>query len=117
MFPLMSPRSKRTTPSRLGSYDSVAVRMARPEDDAAIHRIAALDGKRVPGGRVLVAEADAEVIAAMPAAGGTVVADPFRWTSEVVALMELRAAQFADTGRAPLAAPEGAVQALRTQPT
>ena len=117
MFSLMSLRSKRSTSSRAGAYDSVAVRMARPEDEPAIRRLASLDGKRVPAGRLLVAEADSELIAALPVAGGSAVADPFRWTSDVVALMEMRAAQIADAGTVPAPAGSGAVAPLRTQLT
>jgi hypothetical protein len=113
----MSLRSKRSTSSRGAGYDSVAVRLARPEDEPAIRRIAALDGKRVPAGRVLVAEADSEVIAALSVAGGGAVADPFRWTAEVVALMEMRAEQLAATDPAPVPVTGGAVQSLRTQLT
>jgi hypothetical protein len=115
MFSLMSRRSNRSTSSRLGGYDSVAVRVARPEDDAAIRRIAALDGKKAPAGRVLVAEADREVIAALGIEGGHAVADPFRWTSDVVALMEMRAEQLAAADLVPTPAAGGAVRtALRT---
>ena len=117
MFSLMSFRSKRSTPSRPSGYDSVAVRLARPDDAPAIRRLAALDDKRVPSGRILVAEADSEVIAALPVAGGSAVADPFRWTSDVVALLEMRAKQLATAEPEPEPVPGGAVQALRTQPT
>lgn len=116
MFSLMSRTSKRSTSSRLGGYDSVAVRLARPEDEAAIRRIASLDGKKAPAGRLLVAEADGEVIAALPIAGGDAVADPFQWTSDVVALMEMRAEQLAIAGQAQVAASAGAAHtSLRTQ--
>jgi hypothetical protein len=118
MFPLKSRRSKRSTSSRLGGYDSVAVRLARPEDEASIHRVASLDGKKAPQGRVLVAEADREVIAALAIDSGAVVADPFRWTSDVIALMEMRAEQLAASDLVPLPASGGAVRtALRTQLT
>jgi hypothetical protein len=100
----------------MGGYDSVAVRLARPEDESAIRRIASLDGKKAPEGRVLVAEADREVIAALAINGGQAVADPFRWTSDVVALMEVRAEQLAGTDLAPATATSGAARrALRTQ--
>jgi hypothetical protein len=115
MFSLMSPRSKRSTSSRSRGYDSVVVRLAGPEDEQAIRRVAALDGKAVPAGRVLVAEADSELIAALPIGGGSAVADPFRWTSDVVALMEMRAEQLAEADLAPAPATGGAVKALRTQ--
>src|SRR3954468_12804749 len=115
MFSLMARRRKRSTSSRMGGYDSVAVRMARTEDEAAVRRIAALDGKKAPEGRVLVAEADAEIIAALPVHGGPVVADPFRWTSDVVALMEMRAEQLAGADLVPTPAAGGAGRtALRT---
>jgi len=116
MLSLMSRRSKRYTSSRPGSYDSVAVRLARPEDEAAIRRIASLDGKDAPVGRVLVAEADREVIAALAVNTGIAVADPFRWTSDVVALMEMRAEQIAATDLVSTPATSGAGRtALRTQ--
>jgi hypothetical protein len=117
MFSLTSPKSKRNTHKSGSMYDSVAVRLARPEDEAAIRRIAALDGKRPPAGSVLVAEADGEIIAALPVAGGPAVADPFRWTSDVVALMEMRAAQLASADPASVPATGGAMPALRTQLT
>ena len=116
MFSLMSRRSKRSTSSRTGGYDSVAVRLARQEDEMAIHRIASLDGKKAPRGRVLVAEADREIIAALAIEGGNAVADPFRWTSDVVALMEMRAEQLAAADLVPTPAMGGAVRSeLRTQ--
>ncbi len=117
MFSLMSFRSKRSTSSRMGGYDSVAIRMARPEDHSAIRRVAALDGSRAPVGRVLVAEADAEIIAALSIDDGAKTADPFRWTSDVMALMEMRAEQVAATDSARVAAKGGALKQLRTQLT
>jgi hypothetical protein len=116
MFSLMSRRSNRTTSSRLGGYESVAVRVARPEDELAIQRVASLDGKKALTGRVLVAEADREIIAAIGIESGSAVADPFRWTSDVVALMEMRAEQLAAADLVPAPAAGGAVRnALRTQ--
>ena len=115
MFSLMSRTSKRSTSSRMGGYDSVAVRLARPEDESAIRRIALLDGKKAPEGRLLVAEADREIIAALAIAGGHAVADPFRWTSDVVALMEMRAEQIAAANQAVPATGGAARTALRTQ--
>jgi hypothetical protein len=101
----------------VGGYDSVAVRMARPDDEAAIRRIAALDGRKAPSGRVLVAEADGEVIAALSATDGGRAADPFRWTSDVMALMEMRAVQIAGADAAPVPALRGAVKQLRASLT
>jgi hypothetical protein len=115
MFSLLSRTSKRYTPGRMGGYDSVAVRLARPEDDEAIRRVASLDGKKAPEGRVLVAEADGEIIAALALSGGHAVADPFRWTSDVLALMEMRAEQIATIDLAPTPATGAVRTPLRTQ--
>lgn len=116
MLSLMSRTSKRYTSGRVGGYDSVAVRLAGPEDEGAIRRIASLDARKAPEGRVLVAEADGEIIAALAIDGGHAVADPFRWTSDVVALMEMRAEQLAAADQAAVPAIGRAVRtALRTQ--
>jgi len=117
MFSLMSFRSKRSTYSHVGDYDSVAIRMARPEDDYAIARVAALDSRKAPTGRVLVAEADGEVIAALSVSNGAQAADPFSWTSEVMELMEMRAVQIAAADAGPVEAIRGEVKQLRTQLT
>jgi hypothetical protein len=114
----MSLRSKSLSSSRSGGYESVAVRVAGPEDEAAIRRVAALDCRDAPAGPLLVAEADGEVIAALPIDGGEAVADPFRWTADVVALMKMRAAQLERGTFEPVAAGAGrTMQPLRTQLT
>jgi hypothetical protein len=73
--------------------DGVAIREATLADSSAIEALAALDSSHRPHGRVLVAEVDGGVVAALPLAGGPAIADPFRRTSELVALLEMRAAQ------------------------
>ena len=119
MFSLMSSKSKRSTSKLSGVYDSVAVRLAGPEDESAVQRVHILDSKAVvAGGPYLIAEADAQVIAALPIAGGDVAADPFRRTAEVVALMKMRAAQIRDAGvTVDATTGTAAVQPLRTQLT
>jgi hypothetical protein len=72
---------------------SLTVRALQPEDTEAVRLLAALDGKHVPSGPALVAEVDREVVAALPLDGGRALADPFRPTAHVVALLELRADQ------------------------
>ena len=118
MFGLMSniSRSTRSEGSyKRHAYDSVSVRIAGDDDAAAIRRVAALDGKRVPMGEVLVAEADSKVIAALSIDDGSRVADPFSWTSDVVALMEMRAAQLQAIDAGTPAKAAGSVRAfLRT---
>jgi predicted ATP-grasp superfamily ATP-dependent carboligase len=118
MFSLMSLKSKSSTSSRSGGYDSVAVRLAGPEDEAAIRRLASLDSKKVLGGPHLVAEADGDVIAALAIASDHAVSDPFRWTADVVELMKIRAAQLrAVPADATVAAAGSGVAQLRTQLT
>ena len=113
MFSLMSHKSNSHESGRrsVGGYGSVAVRLAQPGDEAAIRRVAALDNRAVPKGHVLVAEVDGEVIAAI-SVGGVAVADPFRWTADVVALLEMRADQLKAGEWAPIPAAAGSVRAL-----
>ena len=117
MFSLMSVKSKRSSYSRVGAYDSVSIRMARPEDEYAIYRVAALDGAKAPAGRVLVAEADGDIIAALSVTDGAKAADPFRWTSDVIALMKMRADQLSADDARPARSASRAVKQLRTQLT
>jgi len=72
--------------------DGVTVRMMRPEDRAALVRLAALDSGPIPFGAWLVAEVEGELWAAAPLAGGHALADPFRPTADLVELLEMRAA-------------------------
>ena len=59
-------------------------------------RLAALDSASPPRGPALVAESPhARMIAALSLGSGRAIADPFEPTAEIVALLELRAAQLA----------------------
>ena len=75
------------------AHERVTVRHAHVGDAAAIHRLAALDSAPTPEGPMLVAESDARILAALPLGSGRAIADPFTRTSELVALLQLRAAQ------------------------
>jgi hypothetical protein len=70
---------------------SVLIRAARGSDGPDLARLAALDSAEVPAGELLVAEADGALIAARASASGAVIADPFRPSADVVALLELHA--------------------------
>jgi hypothetical protein len=70
---------------------NVLIRAARGSDGTALHRLAALDSSHVPEGELLVAESDGALVAAIEVETGSAIADPFRPTSDVVALLELRA--------------------------
>ncbi len=71
----------------------VTIRMAGPEDTAAMRRVAALDSAPVPALPALLLEEGHEARAAVSLVDGAVVADPFHRTLELVALLELRADQ------------------------
>jgi hypothetical protein len=82
----------------LTTAPSVLIRAARGSDGAALERLAALDSSSLPAGELLVAEADGEVLAALEPATGRHIANPFRRTADIVALLRLRASR-ADTAR------------------
>src|SRR3954463_6613629 len=78
--------------------EAVLMRRASAEDTARIRTLARLDDKRLPVGPFLVAEAGGEIVAARSLASGAVVAGPFRLTSDIVAMLRLRAAQVSELG-------------------
>jgi hypothetical protein len=73
--------------------ERVTVRHATATDDLELARLAALDSAQPISGAALLAEADARIIAALPLGSGRPIADPFEPSAELVALLELRAAQ------------------------
>ncbi len=79
----------------MNTTDLITIRRSEQADRPAVARLAALDSKRPPRGDLLVAEIAGDVVAAVPVAGGETIADPFRRTAELVALLELRAGQIA----------------------
>jgi hypothetical protein len=87
----------------LTTAPGVLIRAARGSDGSALDRLAALDSAHVPAGELLVAEADGSVVAALSPDTGAAIADPFRPTADVVALLELRANGLRGSGRRGLA--------------
>ncbi len=75
--------------------NELVLRAGRPSDDAVLRRIAALDSARPLKGRALLAEVDGTAVAALDLDDGRVVANPFRHTAEVVALLRMRAGRAA----------------------
>jgi hypothetical protein len=69
---------------------SIAIRRATDADRTAVERLAGLDSSPAPGGDVLIAAVDDEPLAALELDTGAVVADPFRQTADLVALLTLR---------------------------
>jgi hypothetical protein len=82
---------------------TVLIRAARGSDGSDLVRLAALDSAHVPAGDLLVAETDGRLIAALDPDSGVAIADPFRPTADVVALLELRAQRLNGAGRRGLA--------------
>ena len=77
----------------------VTIRKITEADTPAVRRLVQLDSADAPKGDLLGAEIDGALVAFTPIAGGRTVADPFSQTSELSALLELRAAQL--RGREP----------------
>jgi hypothetical protein len=84
-----------TTSSRA---EAVLMRRATSADASRVRKLALLDDRRVPAGPLLVAELGGEIVAARSLSTGAVIADPFRLTADVVALLNLRAAQASELG-------------------
>ena len=85
-----------TIPSRTSRdpVETLTIRMAVPADVAALSRLARLDSVPPPEPvRMLVAEADGELRAALPLGGGRAIADPFQRTAELVEMLAERARQ------------------------
>jgi len=82
------------------STETLTIRMAVPADAPALRRLAQLDSapppEQVP---MLVAAAGGDVCAALPLSGGTPIADPFRRTAEIVAMLTARARQLQTPAR------------------
>jgi hypothetical protein len=78
-------------PSSTATHGHLIFRPAGPEDSAALERLAALDSSRPLPGPVVVAVRDGALLAALDTATGRAVADPFRPTADVVALLRVHA--------------------------
>jgi hypothetical protein len=73
---------------------SLAIRLCRVGDDAALERLGQLEGRRVPDGSFVIGEVDGDVAAAWPLdVREPVLADPFVRTDQLISLMALRVAQ------------------------
>jgi hypothetical protein len=99
MAAMLSPRRVETDfvptiPAERPEFaQAVSIREATLADSPAIDALASLDSSRRPHGRLLVAEVDGSVVAALPIDGGRAIADPFRRTSGLLALLATRATQ------------------------
>jgi hypothetical protein len=70
----------------------ITIRLATPDDHRALTVLAALDSaEAAPRGRVLLAEVDGELRAALSLADGSTIADPFHPTLAIVELLRTHA--------------------------
>jgi hypothetical protein len=91
----MKPTATITPPA-----EPVTIRMAVSADAEALGRLAQLDSAPPPRPvPMLVAEVGGELRAALPLHGGRAIADPFRPTAELVAILEERTRQLAPPPR------------------
>ena len=69
------------------------MRLAAPDDAAALERLAQLDSATLPAAPLLIGERAEHPVAALSLSDGVIVAEPFVPTADVVALLRLRANQ------------------------
>jgi hypothetical protein len=81
----------------------ITIRAARAEDKGEIARVAARDTHELPEGKLLVAMVGSDVRAAISLADGTIIADPFHRTAELVAMLKIRAGAVRRAPRAKIA--------------
>lgn len=70
---------------------AIELRLSACRDE--LERLAALSERRLRGGEWIVADVDGVPVAAVSVEDGTTVYDPFKPTSQVVSLLELRRKQ------------------------
>jgi hypothetical protein len=73
--------------------DTLTIRRATAADAFALKRLAAIDSAAPPTGEVLLGEMGDELWAAVSVDTGAAIADPFRPSADLVALLRFRAAR------------------------
>jgi hypothetical protein len=72
--------------------NEILIRRAYADDDTELRRLAILDSThQPPAGPLLVAEIDGVMRVALSLSDGSVIADPFAATADVIELLRLRA--------------------------
>ena len=72
---------------------AITIRYSTPDDQSALHRLAALDDRPPIGSDALLAFVDGDLKAALDAQAGNPIADPFARTAGLIELLRLRLAQ------------------------
>jgi hypothetical protein len=89
-FELHPPRVR-----RMRDDGTLELRLCCVHDDAALRRLADLEGKAAPRGCYVIAKVDGVLVAAHSLDGGDLLADPYRPTEHLLPLLRLRAEQVA----------------------
>ena len=103
---------KMTHETEIQKMSGVTIRRLGVLDEPDVAHLAQLDSKPVPRGDLLGAEIEGRLVAVAPIDGGETIADPFSRTSELRALLELRAVQL--RGRGPRRSRLGNLSRRRT---
>jgi hypothetical protein len=77
----------------VAAEQSVTLRFGVPADENPLARLAELDSSKPPAQPLLLAEVDGRLLAALALSDGTVVADPFHPTADLIDLLRARAHQ------------------------
>jgi hypothetical protein len=86
-------REKARTAWKRRQRGELQIRAATDADAPALLRLARLDSSRPPAGSIVIAEDQGVLVAAMSIDDGATIADPFRATAAVVAMLRLRSEQ------------------------
>ena len=86
-----APRPTRRPPAV--DLSEIDLRLCKASDDAELEHLAALSEQPLAPGRFMVALVDGRIAAALPLAGGSLLADPFVRTAHLQRLLELRVTQ------------------------
>ena len=94
------------------SQPTIIIRGGTAADGPVLSRLAALDSAPVPFGPTLIAEVDGEARAVLALRDGSVIADPFERTAELVQLLQVHAATVADATERSATRPAGFARRL-----
>ena len=94
-------------------WSPVVLRLATAGDQRSLERLAQLDSQSTPVGTTLLAEVRGQPVAALSLGDGQEIADPFMATTEIRALLRLRAKQLRQSTREPAASVRPWMQRVR----